>query len=56
MDAMQNLLERRSIRRYTDQQVPDKLLDKVLEAGLYAPTGMNKQNVIMAAAQAAFFV
>ena len=49
MEAMQNLLERRSIRKYKDAQVPDELLDKVLEAGLYAPTGMNRQNVIMVA-------
>ena len=49
MEAMNNLLERRSIRKYKDTQVPDDLLDKVLEAGLYAPTGMNRQNVIMVA-------
>ena len=49
MEAMNNLLERRSIRRYKDTQGPDELLDKVLEAGLYAPTGMNRQNVIMVA-------
>ena len=49
MEAMKNLLERRSIRRYKDTQVPDELLDKVLEAGLYAPTGMNRQNIVMVA-------
>ena len=49
MEAMQNLLERRSIRKYKEAQVPDELLDKVLEAGLYAPTGMNRQNIIMVA-------
>ena len=49
MEAMKNLLERRSIRKYQDKQVPDELLDKVLEAGLYAPTGMNRQNVVMVA-------
>ena len=49
MEAMQNLLERRSIRRYKETQVPDELLDRVLEAGLYAPTGMNRQNIIMVA-------
>lgn len=48
-EAMHNLLTRRSIRKYTDTQVPDELLDQVLEAGLYAPTGMNTQNVIMVA-------
>ena len=49
MEAMKNLLERRSIRRYKDTQVPDELLDQVLEAGLYAPSGMNTQNTIMVA-------
>lgn len=47
MEAMKNLLERRSIRKYKETQVPDQLLDQVLEAGLYAPTGMNRQNVVM---------
>jgi nitroreductase len=46
---MKNLLERRSIRKYKETQVPDELLDQVLEAGLYAPTGMNRQNVVMVA-------
>jgi nitroreductase len=49
MEATKNLLERRSIRKYKETQVPDELLDQVLEAGLYAPTGMNRQNVIMVA-------
>lgn len=49
MEAMKNLLERRSIRKYKETQVPDELLDQVLEAGLYAPTGMNRQNVVMVA-------
>ena len=51
MEAMNNLLERRSIRRYKDTQVPEELLDQVLKAGLFAPTGMNRQNVIMVAIQ-----
>ena len=49
MEAMTNLLNRRSVRKYTDIQVSDDLLDQVLEAGLYAPTGMNTQNVYMVA-------
>lgn len=49
MEAMENLLERRSVRKYTAKQVPDDLLDQVLEAGLYAPTGMNTQNIYMVA-------
>ena len=46
---MNTLLNRRSIRRYKEDQVPDELLDQVLTAGLYAPTGMNRQNIIMVA-------
>ena len=49
MEAMKNLLERRSVRKYEAKQVPDDLLDKILEAGLYAPTGMNTQNIYMVA-------
>ena len=46
---MNTLLNRRSIRCYKEDQVPDELLDQVLTAGLYAPTGMNRQNIIMVA-------
>lgn len=48
-EAYQNLLNRRSVRSYTDQPVPDALLDAVLEAGLYAPSGMNTQGVRLVA-------
>lgn len=41
--ALQHLLTRRSVRRYTTEQVSDTLLDQILEAGLYAPSGMNTQ-------------
>ena len=43
------LLERRSIRKYKNTPVPEELLDKVLEAGTFAPTGMNRQTPIMVA-------
>ena len=46
---MNTLLNRRSIRRYKEDQVPDELLDQVLTAGLFAPTGMNRQNIVMVA-------
>lgn len=48
-EALQCLLKRRSTKKYKDTQVPDELLDQVLEAGLYAPTGRNNQNVICVA-------
>ena len=43
------LLKRRSIRKYKDTPVPEELLNKVLEAGTYAPTGMNRQTPVMVA-------
>lgn len=37
MDILELIKYRRSIRRYTDKQVPEEDLLKVLEAGAYAP-------------------
>ncbi len=37
--------ERRSVRRYTSTPVPQEILSKILDAGRYAPTGTNSQNV-----------
>ena len=48
-EAIRNLLERRSIRKYDDRPVPDGVLDAILEAGLYAPSGMNTQGVRLVA-------
>ena len=45
----EQLKARRSIRRYKPQQVSEELLDAVLEAGLYAASGMNTQNTVMVA-------
>lgn len=43
------LKNRRSIRKYKSEQVSDAHLDAILEAGLYAASGMNTQNTIMVA-------
>lgn len=43
------LKNRRSIRKYKAEQVADAHLDAILEAGLYAPSGMNTQNAYMVA-------
>jgi nitroreductase/Pyruvate/2-oxoacid:ferredoxin oxidoreductase delta subunit len=37
--------ERRSVRLYTSDPVPEEVLNKILDAGRYAPTGSNSQNV-----------
>ena len=46
---LENLKNRRSIRKYKPEQIADAELDAILEAGLYAASGMNTQNSIMVA-------
>lgn len=46
-DILDVLKTRRSIRKYKPDAVPDEMLDKIIEAGLYAPTGMNRQTTII---------
>ncbi len=38
------MLERRSIRKYKDKQVPEKLVRRILEAGRFAPSAGNSQS------------
>lgn len=41
--AVEVIKSRRSIRSYLDIQIPDSDLNSILEAGLYAPSGKNRQ-------------
>ena len=36
---------RRSIRQFTERDVPIEIIDKIIEAGRYTPTGLNSQSV-----------
>ena len=49
MDAMQNLLTRTSTKKYKSDPVPKELIEKIVEAGTYAPSGLNKQSPIILA-------
>lgn len=50
MNEMLELIKtRRSMRAYQPDMVPQALIDQVVEAGLYAPSGMNRQPVIIIA-------
>jgi len=49
MNAMENLLTRRSVRSYKSDMVDRETLDRILRAGTYAATGMNKQAPIIIA-------
>lgn len=41
--VMQAILTRRSIRKFTDEKIPDDVLSMILQAGYHAPTGHNMQ-------------
>jgi nitroreductase len=43
MDGFDNILARRSIRVYTQEQVPDDVTEKLLRAGMAAPSAQNSQ-------------
>ena len=48
-EILKSLKERRSCRSYKPDMVPQEILDQILEAGTYAPTGMGKQSPIIIA-------
>lgn len=50
-ETLKTLKMRRSCRKYLDKQVEPAALDAILEAGTYAPTGMNRQAPVIVAVQ-----
>ena len=44
MEALEAILTRRSTRKYKDQMPERDLIEKVIEAGRYAPSGSNSQS------------
>ncbi len=43
MDALDAIYKRRSIRDYTEEEIPDDLIKKILKAGFSAPSAANQQ-------------
>ncbi len=43
MNTFEAISQRRSIRKYRDEQVPRDLIEKILEAAMLAPSGKNRQ-------------
>ncbi|MEW6110111.1 MAG: nitroreductase [Nitrospirota bacterium] len=43
MDILDIIKTRRSIRRFQDKALPDELIENILEAGRWAPSGLNNQ-------------
>ncbi len=49
--VMENMLKRRSIRRFRQEQISEEELDAILEAGLYAPCAGGCQGTIFVVSQ-----
>ncbi|MBI4682752.1 MAG: nitroreductase family protein [Nitrospirae bacterium] len=43
MDTFDLIKTRRSIRKYTDEPVSNEIINKIIEAGTWAPSGLNNQ-------------
>ena len=48
-EVIEAIKSRRSVRSYTDEMPPRELIDQVVEAGLWAPSGRNLQGPIVVA-------
>ena len=47
--AMENMLTRRSVRKYKPDMVPKDVIEQVVKAGTYAATGMGRQAPVIIA-------
>lgn len=45
MDLLPEIKKRRSIRRYQDKDVPKELVNKIIEAGIWAPSSNHSEPV-----------
>ena len=43
MDVFEAIFTRRSIRRYSEKEIKSETVDKIIQAGMYAPSAVNKQ-------------
>lgn len=50
-DLYSIIMHRRSIRRYSEKQIEEDVLEKILEAGMYAPSAGGRQGVLFAVCQ-----
>ena len=46
-ETLHTLRERRSVRSFLSDPIPENILDAILEAGTWAATGLNKQSPVM---------
>lgn len=43
MEIFEAIFNRRSVRKYTPQKIEDRDIEKIIEAGMFAPSAVNKQ-------------
>lgn len=48
-NTIKDLISRRSVRKFKSEMISKDLLDKIIECGTFAPSGMNKQSSIIIA-------
>ena len=46
-ETLQTILSRKSVKKFKGEQVPENLVEKIVAAGLAAPSGLNKQSPII---------
>ena len=46
-EVIKAMIDRRSIRKYKSDMVPQEIIDQIIEAGLYAANGMGQQEPII---------
>ena len=49
--VIENMMKRRSIRRFRPEQIGEEELDTILQAGLYAPSAGGRQGVLLVVCQ-----
>ena len=48
-EVIKNIETRRSVKKYKSDIVPNEIIDQIIKAGTYAPSGMNRQSPIIIA-------
>ena len=46
-ETIQNIITRRSVKKYKSEMLPNEIIDEIINAGIYAPSGRNKQPAII---------
>ena len=50
-ETVRTIINRRSVNKYKKDQITDEELQQILEAGMNAPSGGNKQTAVMIVVQ-----